>query len=189
MKNLVYATTNPGKFKEVSKFFQANNLQLHLPSEYGVDLDVNETGSTLEENATLKAEAYLAALPSNSIVIGDDTGVEIDALGGEPGIHTRRWKGYRMEDQEIIDYCLERMEGVPIGERGAQFRTVLAVACQNREVKLFDGIFRVNIRQHPHPFRDRGFPFRPLIEVAHPTHRIHAIETALPYLRQLLAQA
>lgn len=159
---LVYATTNSGKFQEVSKFLASRNIEIHAPSEFGVELDVDEIGSTLEENATLKAEVFLGALPSDSVVIGDDTGVEISALGGEPGIRVRRWAGESMTDQEIIDYCIKRMEGVPVGKRQAQFRTVLAVATHGKETQTFDGILPGHIVTEPTPLEIEGFPFESL---------------------------
>lgn len=184
--NLVYATTNPGKFTEVNRLFAVHGLTLHAPSEYGVSLDVDETGSTLEENAALKAESYRDAIGEKVIVLGDDTGVEIDALGGEPGIRVRRWKGYKMTDEEIIAYTLERLHGVPAAKRGAQFRTVIAVAKSGQPTRTFSGIHRVNIRVRPLPLREAGFPFRSLIHDSAPTHRIKAVKSSLNYLATLM---
>lgn len=210
MKRLVYATTNPGKFQEVRKFLASHNLRLHAPSEYQVELDVEESGNTLEENATLKAKAFLNLLPNDSIVIGDDTGVEISALNGEPGIKVRRWKGEHMTDQEIIDYCIARMKDVKDGSRQAQFRTVLAVTARNHDTKLFDGILPGHIVQDPTLLKIKGFPFESLLYVdeykmmlgeIHQltakekaektilTHRERALNSSLSYLRQLLAEA
>ena len=137
-------------------------------------------------------------------MIADDTGVEIDALGGEPGIKVRRWKGYKMTDEEIIHYCLERMKDVPEGQRGAQFRTVLAIIQNDSPVKYFDGILRGEILTNPLPARREGMPFWPIFylpnlkmtlgqfhdqpmefQVANPTHRELAVLSALPYLRSL----
>jgi XTP/dITP diphosphohydrolase len=204
---LVYATTNPGKFSEVAKFFSAHSLTIHSPTEYGVELEVPETGVTLEENAILKAEAFRDALPADCIVIGDDTGVEIDALGGEPGIRVRRWAGRKMTDQEIIDYCIKRMENVPIHGRFAQFRTVLAVSSKGQKTKIFDGILAGHIVEEPTPLKIEGFPFESLffskeydlmlgdihelsienkIEKKIFTHRERAINSSLVYLKSII---
>src|SRR3989339_982306 len=113
MTDIVYATTNPGKFTEVAKLFAGHGIAIKSAADYKVDIDVNETGTTLEENAILKAEAYRDAIKDDVIILGDDTGLEIDALGGEPGIKVRRWKGYNMTDEEIITYALERLKNVP----------------------------------------------------------------------------
>lgn len=204
---IVYATTNPGKFDEVRHIFRGYNLDIHSPSEFGVSLDVEETGKNLEENAILKAESYLPLLPKDVIVISDDTGIEIDALGGEPGIKVRRWKGYRMEDDEILSYCLERLQGIPEIDRGAQFRTIIAVAKHDSPTQLFEGILRGKILTKPHNLRVVGLPFQPLffateyqkmlyaihdlsfeqkIKEGILTHRERAVVAAIPYLSTLL---
>jgi len=203
---LIYATTNPGKFEEVQKLFSSHHLPLHSPQEFGVSLTIAETGSTLEENACLKAETYLHALPSDCVVLGDDTGVEIDALGGEPGIRVRRWIGKEMSDQEIIDYCIKRMNKVPLKKRQAQFRTVIAVAALNKQTHTFSGVLSGHIVKTPTPLKIKGFPFESLffadeyrlmlgdihqltieekISKSILTHRERAINAALPHLLAL----
>lgn len=193
MNRLIYATTNPGKFSEVKKIFAHHTLNIFSPMDLGINIEVDETGSTLEENAYLKAKAYIDIFP-NDIVIADDTGVEIDALGGEPGIKVRRWKGYKMEDEEIISHCLTRMEGIKEGDRGAQFRTVLAVAAPHKDITYFEGIFRGQILFEPKKEREVGMPFWPIFfipelnmtlgelhhqsidfQILHPTHRELAV--------------
>lgn len=99
------------------------------------------------------------------IIISDDTGVEIDALDGEPGIHVRRWKGYRMEDEEIINYCLERMNGIPRGERGAQFRTIISVGGIGTDSRIFEGTLRGEIIEKPITLRMEGFPFESIFYI------------------------
>lgn len=203
---IVYATTNPGKFAEVQKLFAGHGTTIHPAAEYHVDIDVDETGSTLEENAILKAEAYRDAIPPDVIVLGDDTGLEIDALGGEPGIKVRRWKGYKMTDEEIIAYTLKRLKGVPKAKRTARFRTVIAVAKRGVDTQTFSGILSGRIVSTPHAFREEGLPFQPLfystdyndmlyrihsLETSEKiakhivTHRERAIMTALPYIKTL----
>jgi len=206
MINIVYATTNPGKFSEVQKLFAGHNMTIHSAAEYNVNIDVDETGTTLEENAILKAEAYRDAIKDDVIVLGDDTGIEIDALGGEPGIKVRRWKGYKMTDDEIITYTMERLKDVPENKRTAQFRTVIAVAKRSLPTKTFSGILPGRIVVEPHNFREEGLPFQPLffsteynqmlyqihtLPMAEKlaqniiTHRERAVTLALPYLLSL----
>ena len=202
MTQIVFATTNPGKLAMVQNIFIHHKLKLHSLADYNLKVDIDEVGSSLEENALLKAEGYLKYLPKDTIVIGDDTGVEIDALEGEPGIKVRRWKGYEMQDEEIINYCLERMKDVPKGKRGSQFRTVLAIAQNNQPVKYFDGILHGEILEKPQSLRSEGMPFWPIFyipklkmslgqfhampidfQLQNPTHRELAVLSALPYLR------
>lgn len=204
---ILYATSNPGKAGELRALFAAAGLDILVPADLGIALDVPEPGSTLEENATLKARAYLDQLDDQYVVIGDDTGVEIDALGGEPGIHVRRWDGSaRMTDEQIIAYCLARLQDVPYEQRGAQFRTAFAVGAHRDHIALFDGTLRGVILETPAPFRIEGFPFESLFfvpewdrllgDIYHlpaeekaccATHRERALRRALPHIRALLA--
>lgn len=206
MKNIVYATTNPGKFAEVQKIFAGQGIVIHSATDYKVDIDVDETGTTLEENAILKAEAYRDAIGEDVIVLGDDTGLEIDALDGEPGIKVRRWKGYKMTDDEIISYTLERLKNIPEDSRSAHFRTVIAVAKKEIVTKTFVGILPGRIVVEPDDYREEGLPFQPLFfatdynEMLYKihtlptaeklakniiTHRERAVLAALPYLATL----
>ncbi len=205
---LFYATTNPGKIQEVRKYLQAHAIRLVAPPELGLVLSVEETGQTLEENAILKARGYQVYAPHVTI-LADDTGVEIDALQGEPGIHVRRWKDHTtaLSDQEVIDYCLERLQGVPPEQRGAQFRTVLALATPGGGMELFEGILRGVIAETPAPLTIPGFPFETLFYVpewgkllgdvhampveekihqGYLTHRERALHTAVPRIQTLL---
>ncbi len=205
-KSLVYATTNPGKLAEVAKLLSAHNIVVQSPADYDIHLEVDENGQTLEENAILKAESCRDALPKDIIVLGDDTGVEIDVLGGEPGIHVRRWKGYKMTDDEIIAYTLERLQGVRAGKRTAQFRTVIAAAKKGLMTKTFAGTLDGSIVVEPTSIRIDGFPFAPLFYATKyklmlgdlhdmsieeklkqniATHRERAIIASLPYLATL----
>lgn len=207
MRQIIYATTNPGKFTEVQKLFAGHNIPIKSAADYHVDIDVDETGTSLEENAIIKAEAYRDAIQEDVIVLGDDTGLEIDALGGEPGIKVRRWKGYKMTDDEIIVYTLERLKDIPEDKRTAQFRTVIAIARKGMSTQTFSGILPGQIVVAPHTYREEGLPFQPLFFAAEykmmiyqihqmsneekfakhiHTHRERAVIAALPYLATLM---
>lgn len=163
MKQIFYATNNPGKKFEVGRQLLAAGIKIVTPTDLGIDIDVEENGNTLEENAILKIKGY-RDLVKDMIILADDTGLEIDALNGEPGIHVRRWKDgkTRMNDQECIDYCIEMMKGIPKENRGAQFRTVLALSFPNKDIELFDGILRGYILEEPSIIRVEGFPYESL---------------------------
>lgn len=165
-REILYATNNPGKIIEVSKFLGHSGIKVVSPKDLGIDLDVPETGNTLEENAALKVKAYIK-VSGRRIVLADDTGLEIDSLNGEPGIHVRRWKDgkTRMTDEEIIGYCLEQMKNVTKEQRGAQFRTVVALGLPSGEVETFDGTLRGVILETPANIRVEGFPFESLFFV------------------------
>lgn len=210
MKRLLYATGNPGKFGEVSRLARLHGVSLLSPADLGLDLDPEETGQTLEENAILKAHAYQQFLPDNTYVITDDTGVEIDALGGEPGIFVRRWRdrSSKMTDEEIISYTLERLQGAPRHERGAQLRTVLALGQPDGELELFDGVLRGEITEVATPQRIEGFPFESIFFIPeynlmlgdlhqlpddqmaqYATHRERALIKLLERWREILSQS
>jgi len=206
VKEILYATGNPGKVIEVSKLLNHHDIKVVSPKDLGIDLDVPEIGSSLEENSLLKARAY--SLESGGrIVLSDDTGLEIDALDGEPGIHIRRWKDgkTRMTDEEIIRHCLTEMHDIPQGQRRAQFRTVLALALPNQITETFEGILRGEILENPSPIKVEGFPFESLFFVpewdmllgeAHQlkasqkngklNHREKALQKAIPRIKELI---
>jgi len=204
---LLYATTNPGKIFEVGKLLESHNINIVSPKDLKLDLDVEETGSSLKENAHLKAKAFLKAAPEY-LVMADDTGVEIDALNGEPGIHVRRWKDKktRMTDQEIIDYCIDQMKGIPKQKRTAKFHTVVALA-HNNKIETFDGFLNGTIVKGPAPLKYKGFPFeamffipewRKLLGDVHNlsieekiaqkyyTHRERAVLKAIPRIKEII---
>ncbi len=208
-RQLLYATTNPGKLMEVRALLAPHGIAVLGPADVGVSLDVAEDGATLEQNAAAKTRAYVQRLGGDFVVLGDDTGVEIDALDGAPGIYVRRWDGSaRMSDEAIIAYCLAQLHGVPPERRGAQFRTVFAVGTANAEIVYFEGTLRGVILQQPDPLRIEGFPFESIFYVPEwemllgklhtlpaaqkagfVTHREHALRQALPHLRALLERA
>jgi XTP/dITP diphosphohydrolase len=128
------------------------------PRELGTPPRVDETGSTFEANARLKARAYAAwsGLPA----LADDGGLEVDALGGEPGVRSARWLGREASDDELIAATLERLRGVPAAERGAALRLVVALVLPGGAEVLGEGRIRGLIAEQATPRRDPGFPFR-----------------------------
>ncbi len=121
---VVLASKNPHKLVEISKITEKFGFDLVLQSELGVDIDVEETGTTFEENSLLKAKAVMEAtgLPA----IADDSGIAVDALNGEPGIYSARY-GFddSLDDWGRLLLLLKNMEAVPDGERQAQFVCVI----------------------------------------------------------------
>lgn len=137
------------------------NITIYSLKDIGITADVEESGKTIGENALLKVKAYLP-LVGDCIVLSDDTGLEINALNSEPGIHVRRWNGHRMTDEEIIEYTIEQLKGIKKEERGAQFRTSIAVAIPGGEIQIFNGVLKGTILEQPRKERREGFPFDPL---------------------------
>lgn len=183
MTKLLYATTNPGKLKEMRRLASAQGLELLSPTDLGLNIEVVEDGTTLYENAIKKAESYLPYVESDIAVIGDDTGVEIAALNGEPGIYVRRWVDHihEMTDEEIIDYCVTRMKDVPVGSRQAQFHTVLAVSQKGKPTKTFDGYLEGEIALEPTSLREHGFPFWSIFYIPKWSKMLGEIQTGKVY--------
>ncbi len=176
--NLIYATSNPGKIIEIGRHFGFHGLTVSKLSDFtDISLEPKETGTTLGENALIKAKAYaevLSKLPTISgeqfIVISDDTGIFIDGLNGEPGIRVRRWKGYKMTDEEIIYHTLESMSNLSSEGRRATFRTVLCAVLvdENGVIKnpiTVEGSLEGRILEKDAPQRIIGFPFESLFFV------------------------
>jgi len=134
---LLIATSNPGKFRELASLMSGSLFSLVSLSDVGIETDVPETGSTLEENAALKAAIY--ARLSGMLTLADDSGLEVEALGGEPGHLSARFAGEGATDAQLIAYLLQRLNNIPENEWSARFRCVLAVAGPEKPVELYSG--------------------------------------------------
>ncbi len=123
---MVLASKNPHKLVEIQKIVERFDIQLVLESELGVDIDVEETGTTFEENSLLKAKAVMEAtgLPA----LADDSGIAVDALNGAPGVYSARY-GFddSLDDWGRLQLLLKNTENVPDGQRQAQFVCVITL--------------------------------------------------------------
>ena len=137
MPELLLATRNLAKAREYSLPLQGIPYHVVTLSDVGIDLEVAETGQTMEENATMKARAYAAA--SGLTALADDSGLEVDALGGEPGPLSARYAGEGVSDRQRIDFLLAKLEHVPWERRAARFRCVIAIATPQGDVELCQG--------------------------------------------------
>ncbi|MEH7275099.1 XTP/dITP diphosphatase [Neobacillus vireti] len=131
MKEVIIATKNPGKAREFEHIFAPRGIAVRTLLDYPEIEDVEETGTTFEENATLKAEAI--SLRLNKMVIGDDSGLIVDALEGRPGIYSARYAGEPKNDQRNLEKVLEDLKGVSEEKRTARFYCALAVAIPDKE--------------------------------------------------------
>ena len=125
-RRLLLASNNVHKLSEYRALFADLPLALPVPKDLGLTLDVAETGQTFTENAVLKAQAFARA--AGVAALADDSGLEVDALGGLPGTRSRRYAGEDATDAERMALLLERLRGVAAAERTARFRCVIAVA-------------------------------------------------------------
>ena len=130
---VVLASKNPHKLVEISRILEKRDIRLLLDSDLGVDIEVEETGTTFEENSLLKARAVMEAtgLPA----LADDSGIAVDALHGEPGIYSARY-GFdpTLDDRGRVDLLLKNMENVPDGKRQAQFVCVITLVTPDGQV-------------------------------------------------------
>lgn len=133
---VVLATTNKGKLRDFRHLFEGSAVELQLPADFGVALDVEETGTTFEENALLKARAFARALPDYA-VLADDSGLSIDALAGRPGVYSARYCGRSGDDHANNVKVLEEMHGVT--DRRAAFVCVLALVLPGGVEVLAEG--------------------------------------------------
>jgi XTP/dITP diphosphohydrolase len=158
---LVLATHNQAKLKRYQSLLAPLNFNLITLSDVGVTHDVEETELTFEANALLKAKAYFALtqLP----VLAEDGGLEIDALAGWPGIHSRRIWGAnkpKATDDQAIAEVMARMRGVPPENRSAKFVVVIALQTDGQTVFLGRGEEYGSIALTPSQIIEPGFPYR-----------------------------
>lgn len=156
---VVLASKNKHKLEEISKITQKFDMELVLESQLGVDIDVEETGSTFEENSYLKAEAVMKAtgLPA----LADDSGIAVDALNGEPGIYSARY-GFddRLDDWGRLQLLLKNTEQVPDDKRQAKFVCVITlVTPQGQTIQARGEVHGTLLRA---PVGENGFGYDPI---------------------------
>jgi XTP/dITP diphosphohydrolase len=157
---LVIATRNPGKAREFQQLLQDLPFRILSLEDVGVDIEVEETGDTFAENAILKAEQYHAA--SGELTLADDSGIEVDALAGAPGVYSARYLRPGQTDEEGRDHLLAQMMDVPGWKRQARYIAVIAIVgdrAGNRP-QLFDGSCEGAIAHGP--IGGGGFGYDPI---------------------------
>ncbi len=137
MPELLVATSNPGKVSEYRTLLHGIGYRITTPAEKGITEDVTESGDSYEQNARLKALAYAGL--SGITTLADDSGLEVDALDGLPGVRSARFAGESATDQERVRLLLDRLDGVPWERRTARFKCVIAIASQGDRVDLCYG--------------------------------------------------
>lgn len=135
---LLVATNNRGKLREYAELLKGLPFELTTLSEQGITQEVEETGSSLEQNAVSKATTYASL--SGLTTLADDSGLEVDALGGEPGPLSRRYAGENVSDKERNDYLLAKLKDVPREKRTARFRAVIAIATPEGRLSIGEGV-------------------------------------------------
>lgn len=202
MKQLLIATSNPGKLNEIRQFLQNFPIKLLSLKDLNITRVFPEHGKTFEENAIQKAQFYskISGLPA----LADDGGFEIDALHGEPGVKSHRWIHQDGEDtdEELIAYTLNKLAGIPKEQRGAQLRLVLALVLSDGTVHSIEEHIRGIVAEQPSAHLVPGFPYRSLLffpeigkyydetltpaEMNRYNHRHKALEKLKPILEKWL---
>ena len=158
MSKLLLATNNQAKVREYRSLLQNIPFGLVTLAEEGITTTVSEVGESLEENARLKATVL--ASQSQLLALADDSGLEVDALGGEPGRLSARYAGEGASDRDRVNYLLSRLKGVPWQKRLARFRCIIAIATPGGEVELCSGECRGFITFEPRG--EQGFGYDPV---------------------------
>jgi XTP/dITP diphosphohydrolase len=155
---LLLATNNKGKIRELRSLLKGIDFDLVTLDDVGITTTVEETGQTMDENARLKATFYAAE--SDLLTLADDSGLEVDALGGEPGVRSARYAGNNASDTDRVNYLLSKLSSVPWEKRTARFRCVIAIASPEGHFALCDGECRGMITFGPKG--SNGFGYDPV---------------------------
>lgn len=197
MPKLLIATHNQGKFVEMAEILSRLEVELVSLSDIGIEWDVEETGETIAANAILKAESY--ARSSGLLALADDSGLEVDALDGAPGVRSARFGDEGLDPVGRYRLLLEKLEGVPWEKRSARFRCVIAVAGPDGLLVTEEGTVQGHITLEPSG--EGGFGYDPVFFVSEQgatmaqlpaevknriSHRGRALAAILPRLKALL---
>jgi XTP/dITP diphosphohydrolase len=202
MLTLLLATENPGKIEEMEDLLEGMDIQVVTPATLGINLNVTEDGQTYAENAAKKALAHAAA--SQLVALGDDSGLEVDALGGAPGLRSHRfapWESATDADRRL--YLLERLKEIPhppeLPGWPARFRCTVAIAAPDGEVRYAEGVCPGLII--PEERGMTGFGYDPVFYIPEYgqtmaelgmgiknqiSHRGRALRAAIPIIREML---
>jgi len=199
MKILI-ATKNGAKAGDYKNILTSFGIPTITLKELNDNDDVEEAGNSLKENAKIKALYF--AKKYHMPAIADDSGFEIDALGGEPGIYARRWPGYEATDQELRDMVINKLQNIPLNKRTAKFTNVTVLANDKGEMVAngtgyIDGYIPLEIS----PKKIEGFPYRSVLfvtqfnkfwcdlteeEFRQLNFRYKAVESIIPQIKNLL---
>ena len=165
VKNIVLASSNPGKVREINQLLAELDMHVVAQGDYGV-MDAEETGLTFVENAILKARN--AAAHTGQPAIADDSGIEVDALNGAPGIYSARYAGAGASDQDNLQKLLEALRDIPESERTARFQCLMVYMRHGEDPTplICQGTWEGRILFEPRG--ENGFGSDPVFHV--PTH-------------------
>lgn len=137
MKKIIFATTNPGKTREVKMMMKDFDVELTTLKDEGIDVDIEETGTTFEENAIIKAKTICEM--TGEIALADDSGLEVDYLDKAPGVYSSRFLGEDTPYEEKNDYIIEKLADAEGNERSARFVCSMALVFPDGSVETCSG--------------------------------------------------
>jgi len=199
MVRVLIASHNKGKLKEYDELLDGMPVEFMLLDQVGITEDVPETGSTFEENVVLKANAY--GEQSGMITLADDSGLEVDALGGAPGVYSARYAGEGASDQDRYRLLLKNLDNVPADQRQARFRCVIALRTPDGEIRTAEGIVEGMVGYEARG--THGFGYDPVFYLPEYSamlaelgpeikniisHRARALQAIMPTLQEVIAQ-
>ncbi|NIV27971.1 MAG: RdgB/HAM1 family non-canonical purine NTP pyrophosphatase [Anaerolineae bacterium] len=203
MTKLLVGTNNQGKVREYEELLTdlPASLEVTYPAREGLTMEVQESGETFEENARIKALAYARA--SGLVSLADDSGLEVDALSGAPGVHSARYAGPEATDIDRYRKLLDALAGIPAGQRSARFRCVVAIALPDGTVHTAEGSCEGEIGFAPRGehgfgydpvFVVKGYAGRTMAELPPDikntiSHRARALVAIQPVLEKLLLES
>jgi len=155
MNKIIIATRNRGKTEEIREILADLNIPISDLNDEGIGIDIDENGESYKENALIKAREIYRL--TQRVVISDDSGLEVDALGGRPGIHSAR---YAEDSKRRIEKLLSEMKGIPFERRRARFRCVACLFINESRYEFFEGTIEGYISEEPKG--ENGFGFDPV---------------------------
>lgn len=196
-KNLLIATTNQGKVREIKRLLQGLRLQIHSLKDHPSYGRYEEKGETFEENSRGKSLFYSRLCPG--LVLAEDSGLEVQALGGAPGVYSARFSDPGATDQKNIIKLLKLLENVPGKQRRARFISAVTLSSAGRVIKTFKGVVRGKITMEPrgksgfgydpvffHPPSGKTFAELPPAEKNQVSHRGQALGKVRRFLFEYL---
>ena len=155
---LLIATRNAGKMRELRQLLGGVPYEIVSLDDLGIADEIAETGATFEENAALKAEGYSRL--SGLLTLADDSGLEVDALGGAPGVRSARYAGADASDADRVSLLLKNLANTRADDRSARFRCVIAIAAPGARTRFYASVCEGRIA--PAPRGDNGFGYDPI---------------------------
>ena len=160
---LLVATRNPGKMVELTELLDGIPFRLTSLDDEGVVGEAEETGATFEENARLKASFYASL--TGLLTLADDSGLEVDTLSGEPGVHSARYGGPGLTDEDRVELLLKNMKDVPWEKRAGRFRCVISILSPSEDFGMVNGVVEGIIQYEPKGAN--GFGYDPVFFLPH----------------------